>query len=660
MKKNDPYLTSRCSMKVFYDVANELMNNTKHTLRDVFECHAKTMIRQKNMEVFIYEENGKTKSLKYKDYYNEVMKYANTLSSELSLISKGSFVAIKLNNTIKWPLTFWGLIAAGYKPLLISPILGNEDTERLIKESNSAAIISDKDDVYSVLSLNVWKIKIEENSNYQPRWENEIAFCTSGTTGDSRIFVYDGEAITYQIYSAYDMPKTTADIMYLGKIRLLAVVPFSHIFGFVAIFLWYTYFGMTIVFPNSMNPDDLSGAIKKYKCTHIYSVPLFWDTVSKKFKQGILLQSEKKQKLVHKVSDFKNKYITATEAGFAKSKIVLGAVQKQVLGKQITFCIAGGSALSRDTLETMNGIGYNLYNGYGMTEIGITSVELSPDAVQRNRGSVGKPLHGVEYKIVDNELLVKSKYLHIARLVDGKRLEADLDNEGFFHTGDIAEIDNLGYTYIHGKKKDVIIGSNGENIYPEEIESKFKNLPFVSNLSIVGIKNDKDEVVTLFINVDKQLNEDEITKLENSIKDSNESLPVAMQVRECYIAKNDLPINSSMKIKKFELIKDFKENKENFVKLGNGVSVSFQSFDEKKVKEIMDHIIDIISSVLYIEKKNIGPNSHIINDLGGDSFSYMSILSSIESEFNIRIPSEKIGRLNSASEFTLYILKSQN
>ena len=77
--------------------------------------------------------------------------------------------------------------------------------------------------------------------------------------------------------------------------------------------------------------------------------------------------------------DFNNDKITKSESGFASNKIVKSKVQKNILGKEIRFLIAGGSVLSRDTLETLNGVGYNLYNGYGMTEIGVTSVELSKD-----------------------------------------------------------------------------------------------------------------------------------------------------------------------------------------------------------------------------------------------------------------------------------------
>lgn len=658
-EKND-YMTKRGSMKVFYDMAYHLMSTPK-TMKDVFEIHTRFAVRDKNVFVFMEDNGGKTKSIKYKDYYDHVLNHSKAIAEALKDIEKDSFVAFKLKNSIHWPLFFWGLVSAGYKPFLINPILNIEETDKLIKEAGAKAILTEDDLDYCVPSFNIHNIEAKDRNDYEPHWANEMAFCTSGTTGESRIFVYDGPALSYQLYAAYCMPFTSCDIMYVGDIRLLAVIPFSHIFGFVAIFLWYTYFGMTIVFPKSNNPKDLVDACINFKCSHIYAVPLFWDTVARKFKNGLLEESPKKQKLVQKCIDYNNGFITKYEAGIAKSNLVKKAIQKKVLGTHIVYCISGGSVLSKETLLTMNGIGYNLYNGYGMTEIGVTSVELSPSVKQRNKGSVGRPLTNVEYKIENQELLVRSPFTHVARLKDGKRLPRDIDKDGYFHTGDIGEFGDDGYAYIKGKIKDVVIGPNGENIYPDEIETKFKNLPNVNAVSVLGLKNDRGEdVLSLIINVEKELSEAETKELENAIKEVNQTIPLAMQVKQCLIYKHTIPMNASMKVKKYEIQEAYKKNKDDFVKLEGGIVVSFEGFDKEEVANIIDHIIDIIADVMYISKKDIAPNSNINIDLGGDSFSYMSIVSSVEQEFDVRIPSEMIGKLNSASEFALYVLNHKN
>lgn len=649
--------TSRGSMKPFYEIADRLMNSKK-TFQDIFELSAKLDIRNKNTEVFIYEKDGKKKSLKYKNYYKEVIKYASQIAQELSDIEKGSYIAFKVNNNIHWPLGFWGLLAAGFKPLLINPILTQEDTEKLIKEANAKAIIIDDQKTYKTKSINISSLDFK-HVGFKPSWANEMAVCTSGTTGESRIFVYDGEAMSHQIYAAYTMPNTTADVMYIGKVRLLAMIPFSHIFGFVAVFLWYTFFGTTLVFPNSNNPSDLQKACVKYRCSHIYSVPLFWDTIAKKFLLSAKQEKESKQKLIQKMLAYNNGFITKYEAGLASKRFIQKIVQKKILGDQVTFCIAGGSYLSKNTLETINGLGYHLYNGYGMTEIGITSVELSPLVKQRNKGSVGKPLFDVEYKIKNEELCVKSKYIHTKRIIDGEEFPRDIDEDGYFHTGDIASIDDDGYTYIKGKIKDVVIGSNGENIYPDEIESKFKSLQNVNNLAVLGVKSDKGELLTLILEVKDGFTKDDIANLENQIKEINESIPLSMQIKDSFISKYPLPLNASMKIKKFALKSDFENNKENYLHLSNGIKINFDGYDKGEVDQIVGKLLDILAYELNLDKNSIAPNNHIIIDLGGDSFSYMAIIAEIETTFNIQISSEMVGKLNSANQFALYILQNR-
>lgn len=649
--KNDP------KMQIFFDEANRLMDSSR-SFKDIFDIQCETWSKR---TLFIFEDGkNKTKKVSYSMFKHICLQYGEAFDKKLSC-PKGSFVALKMANSPKWAYTFWGLIIAGYNPLLINSILLKSDTARLINEADAKTIILDNDkESYDVESINVNSLQLGEESK-RSEYASKVAFCTSGTTAKSRIFVYNSENICHQIYAAYVMPDTTDTIMYQKpEIRLITIVPFAHIFGFVANLLWFTFFGRCFVFTKTINPDEIVYMCKKYKVSHIFSVPLFWDRVAKSIHATLAKQSEGKQKLIAKTIAFNNKEISKTEAGFAASKIVVKKLKKQILGNDVVFCIAGGSALSKETLRTINGVGYPLYNGYGMTEIGITSVELSPDVSQRNKGAVGKPLYAVEYKLKDNELLVKSPQIHSETLINGKLEKASVDEEGYFHTGDIASIDEEGYAFIKGKQKDVIIGANGENIYPDDIETKFADIDLIDDLTVLGVPSKEGEKVTMVIYIGHKLNKEEIEKIENKIAENNEKLPLAVQVQEFYLSFSPLPTNASMKVMRYQLLDDLKNRPENFSKLSNADLVSFDGYDEKDIKEVSDHVIDIIGDVLNIDKKDIAPSAHVILDLGGDSFTYMSIIASVESEFDIKISTEMIGRLNTVNEFTLYILKNRN
>ena len=649
--KNDP------KMQIFFDEAEKLMSSKK-TFKDIFDIQVETWAKR---TLFIYEdENNKAKKINYLTFAHISKQYGYVFSERLSKYPKGSFIALKMSNSPKWAYSFWGLLIAGYHPIMINPILPSGDVNRLINEAGAKAIISDVDEELCVENINVNSLELGSELNSESFGE-KIAFCTSGTTGKSRIFVYNSNNIAHQIYAAYCMPDTTDTIMYQKpEVRLITIVPFSHIFGFVANLLWFTFFGRCFVFTKSINPDEIVRMCKQYKVSHVFSVPLFWDRVAKSINATLASQSEKKQRLIAKTIAYNNGEISKTEAGFAASKLVQRTLQKKILGDKIVFCIAGGSALSKDTLRIINGVGYPLYNGYGMTEIGITSVELSPNVVQRNKASVGKPLTNIEYKLNNGELLVKSPQIHSEILFDGHLGKSSVDEDGYFHTGDIASIDEDGYTYIRGKLKDVVIGANGENIYPDEIENKFKDINEIDDLAIFGMPSENGERLTMAIYISHKLDKERVKEVENKIAEANEKLPIAMQVQDFYLSTLPLPTNASMKVMRYQLVDFLKNRPETFIKLSSGDLVSFEGYDEKDIKDISLQMMDIISDVLNVDKKEIAPSSHIILDLGGDSFTYMSIIASVESEFNIKISSDMIGRLNTVNEFTLYILQNRN
>lgn len=191
-------------------------------------------------------------------------------------------------------------------------------------------------------------------------------------------------------------------------------------------------------------------------------------------------------------------------------------------------------------------------------------------------------------------MLVKSPQIHSETLVNGNLEKAILDEEGYFHTGDIASIDEDGYAYIKGKLKDVVIGSNGENIYPDEIETKFADIDLIDDLSVLGIPTSEGEKLALVIYISHRLEKEEIEKLENQIADANERLPVAMQVQEFYLSTSPLPTNASMKVMRYQIIDDLKNRPEGFVKLGHGEIVSFEGLT-KKISKISLNTLSISS-----------------------------------------------------------------
>jgi long-chain acyl-CoA synthetase len=176
------------------------------------------------------------------------------------------------------------------------------------------------------------------------------------------------------------------------------------------------------------------------------------------------------------------------------NKLVFNKIRER-LGGRLTVAASGAAPLSRDLAQFFEAIGVPLIEGYGLTEGGVAT--LNPIGAPRP-GSIGKALPGVDIKIAaDGELLIKSPCLFSGYYKDPEATAAVL-KDGWLHTGDIAEIDKDGFVYITGRKKELIVSSNGKKIYPARIESLFKMEPIVNQVLLIG---DKQPYVTALLTV---------------------------------------------------------------------------------------------------------------------------------------------------------------
>ena len=600
--------------------------------------------------------NNRIKKYKYSKMDENVKKYALYLSNKIKKEGTNR-VVLKVANCPSWGEIFWALLMAGFVPVLVDAKLPRENVINLGNQAKAIAIISDDNHEYTLNKIrldNILQNAKEEMSN--PSWANEVIFSSSGTTGDAKLMVFNGENFVNQICCSLKMTEESMTIMYpkkVGQIKILAMIPFHHIFGFVAVFLWYTFYGTTLVFPKSNTPTDLLSICQKTGITHVYSVPLFWDSLALSIKRKFAMQNEDKQKLLEKMMAYNLGEMSAEEAGFASKKIVADKIKGMILGKHVKYCISGGGYLSNETLRAINGLGYPLYNGYGMTEVGVTSVELSPDVKQRLNGYIGKPLNGVEYKVneADNELLIKSPTIHIREIIAGVEKETVLDN-GYFHTGDIVNKFETGYI-MKGRMKDVIINANGENIFPDELEIYFKDLPNVTNLSVLGVVN-KDkalhEDIVLVLELDDKTSEEALKELEATIKAIK--LPHDTKIDAIYLAKNRLPMANNMKVKRFAIKKEIENGSNKYVLINSKkVSSKTRKLSEEAIKNILPPVRELFSKILVLPTFKIDDEDHWINDLGGDSMNYVELVQEVDRYFDIEVPEEQYGKLTCVNDF---------
>jgi len=640
--------------------------NTSLTLRDIFQL---AMDRNPSKPALVYfDESNRKIALTYSEYKSQAFVMASKLSSALSGVPAGTVVALKLKNGPKWPLLFWAILMNGHTPLLIDAKLPKANAENLIAQAKAKAIITNDEETFAVPSFRVNDISSQQaDYAFSPDWADHVIFCSSGTTGDAKMMVYNGKNLCSQLLASQNMGDITPDILHPGVTNILAMIPFHHIFGFVAVFLWYTYYGKAIVFPTSLSTSDIMTAVHKGKVTHLYAVPLFWDSIAQMVSRKASMMGGKKAAYFEKMIAYNTHKISKKEAGFAANGFIKSLFQKNVLGAQIEYCISGGGYLSSKTLNLINGLGYPLYNGYGMTEIGVTSVELSPSVEQRLKGSIGKPLAGVEYKIVplanDNgdgtgELYVKSPITHEREFIGGVLTRSKLV-DGFYKTGDIAYCDEQGYYYIKGRLKDTIILSNGENVYPDEIEFYFHDVKHVNNCVVLGVKpqGEKEETIALVLEVDNSVDAEALKQIKKDIDSINASLPNEKKVQKVYVDKRPLPMANNMKVKRFVIKEGLEQGSPDFVDFeAKKKQATFEGYDPKEVAQYSKEIAALFAKILVLPEFKIDGQAHWINDLGGDSMSYIEMVQELEKKYGVTVADEKFGVLTCLDDFVKEII----
>ena len=643
-------------MKDSFQQLDSLKRSSKD-FKSIFEI----MMGNKGVACEFIEE-GQIIEWNYSDYNNKIYKAAAKLAKLAIEIDKGSYIALKLANSPWWPIMFWAILMAGYKPLLIDASLNEELTSHLVKQSGAKMSIT------KPVELD------EEVVNFKPSWEDEFALCTSGTTSSSKIYYYTGESVCYQIFNTERLLQESKRIAPKPGDKILAFLPLHHIFGFMASYMWYCFHGTTLVYIKDRSPETIMESCRKHKVTHIATVPLLPNNITKSVLRKVEQAPAGKQlmfKTMLNLSVLLQRINTNLGLKVAQ-RMFRGALDK-LMGPQIKCIISGGSHIPYESLKLINGIGYFVTSGFGMTEVGITSCESNEKLGKRLSGSVGKALEHVEYKVAGGndigELFVRGKAIHSGRLIDGKHMPAELDSEGWFSTGDIGKIRD-GSLWIEGRVKDIIVNESGENIYPDELEDYFDKLPIHNQLSVLGTKKDDNyEYITLVLSVPKnQLTEDNYDKLRNSINKINGMLPIMKRINKAYLTSESLPVVNGIKVKRLNLKKLIESREMSLVELdlkGSGFEVMEVSKSKPKIEEIhknefekiKDEIKKAFSEVLHLPEESVQDDAHFIDDLGGDSLSSISLLVKVEEKFNIVIPDSEYNNCTNVNNLSILILK---
>lgn len=624
--------------------------NSPKDLRTVFNL----MFRCKESVIAETTENYRIRRYTYGEVEEQINRSAYALYQKIGATHE--YVGLEMENGIEWIVAFWAILKSGNKPYLINcrhPLSLSAEITASLKIKHILGLSPTKlnADYIDYSEIDKKEINIPQDFDLDGLFENEIALSTSATSLHGVVCFYTGREISDQILNAKDILKDSKRMAchYKGSLKQLAFLPFYHVFGLFAVYFWFIFFGRTLVFLPDYSPKSILQTCQKHEVTHIFAVPMLWHTVEKELYEEIKKRGEKQEKKFYKGIKLCTKIQDiAPFLGVKLSQHIMSQVTDELFGKSVRFCISGGSYLKNSAVKLFNGIGYPLHNGYGMSEIGITSVELRHKASERNENSVGRPFSSVEYKISDKgTLLVKGKSICKRMMIDGK----EIINDEWFDTGDIMECRNGNY-YIKGRMNDVIIGSNGENINPDLLEQMF-DLKYADRFSVLGLEKSGEEKLTIVVEISPAVTNEQLDYIINHIKEVNNSLPIASQISEFYFTYDSIASDGAIKVGRQYVIRSISSEKIKLIPFAeihsHKKSAAFAS------SEYADRIKKIIASTLSVDESTITDGSHIIHDLGASSLEYFAVLLAIADDFGINNWSEKDTYCYTVKEFCDYL-----
>ena len=452
---------------------------------------------------------------------------------------------------------------------------------------------------------------------------------TSGTTGNPKgvMLMFDNILINMEGLDEYKMFRTTD--------RVLALLPMHHIFPLLGAGVVPLGKGSTIVFLKEVSSQAMVEALQKYKITFIIGVPKLWEMLHKKIMEKI--NGGKITKFIFKLAEkinnknFSRKIFKKVHDGF---------------GGNIRFFVSGGSKLDPQVSRDFLTLGIDVCEGYGLTETSPMISFTPTDEVVP--GSAGKILTGVTVKIADDgEILAKGRNVMKGYYGRPDATAEVIDKDGWFHTGDLGEIKN-GLLYVTGRKKEMIVLSNGKNINPIEIEQWIMaNTDLIKEMAIM----DYEDKLTAVIYPDfYKLHEEGITNITETFKKGvidkyNKQAASYKKVLDVKIVQEELPKTKIGKIRRF-MLKDVINKKEE--KVQNIVEPSTEEYK------------NISAFLKSIKNKPIIPNAHLELDLGLDSLDTVELLSHIEGTFGVKIDEQTFVEYCTVEKLAEYVEKHSN
>lgn len=452
---------------------------------------------------------------------------------------------------------------------------------------------------------------------------------TSGTTGSPK-----GVMLSYGNLLANTYGVVNEVPIFNEERRTIVLLPVHHILPLMGTIIIPIVFGGGVAICPSLAAADIMDTLCRGKVAIFIGVPRLWQTlytgIKKKIDSSIVTRS-----LFHLCEKVNSRTL---------SRFVFQSVRKK-MGGNITFCVSGGAALDKEISLGLRTLGLDLLEGYGMSETAPIICFTRPDDIIP--GCVGLPLPSVQCKLVNGELCAKGKNVMLGYYNRPEETAAVIDNDGFIHTGDLAEIDEIGRVYITGRTKEIIVLSNGKNVQPAEIEYKIEK--YDSQVKEVAVTQNGDMLCAIIVPQPEWINNRSDKEIEAALKREviepyNRTVTNYKKIMSIFVTHEPLPRTKLDKLQRFKLKDIISRSFQPSIK---AVSPKNQDFTEE---------FRILRQYITQEKKlDVRPTDHIETDLAFDSLDMVGLQGFIEQTFGMQLNADSMASFRDIQSIADYI-----
>jgi long-chain acyl-CoA synthetase len=576
--------------------------------------------------------------------YGEMREWAGRVALFLRAagVGKGDRVLLASENRPEWAIAWFGIILAGGVAVPVDAQLTEAELENLARTSGARVALLSEETAERVPALRErWRAgprlallpealaggpPAELPRGASPEDLASIIF-TSGTTGTPK-----GVMLTHRNFAS--LVARLAGLFDLGPgDGLLSVLPLHHTFEFTCGLLVPLSRGCEIEYLDEVTADRLGDALESGRVTAMIGVPALWALLHRRITQEIAARPgfvEQAFALLRKA----NRKLRS-DADLNLGKLLLWPVHRK-LGGRLRIMVSGGSALSPEVQRAFHDMGFDLYEGYGLTEAApVLSVSTPED--DPSGGTVGRPLPGIEIRIHEpdasgvGEVVARGPNVMVGYLrpgagapeVDHART-GEVLRDGWLHTGDLGRLDRDGKLVLVGRKKDVIIDADGENVYPDELEELYRDPEIIKELSIVGLPDGAGEkVAMLLVPEPKGRSREESRRLvEEHLRRVSAGLPFHKRVKIWHFTDGELEKTSTRKVRRPWVVEQIRQ-------------LEAAAHKGKKVREAAAHgrdgwLLDLLAEVTRRARAEITHQSHLAADLSFDSLMLSELAAALE------------------------------